>query len=90
MPFVGIFFPLVGPKPRHPSSAYCLFFSSPPPWWALNPDALRRHIVCFFLRPGITCVDIHRSDAKRVVTGGMDAQAGTLRVLGAEGAGGRV
>ncbi|OLP83086.1 Pre-mRNA-processing factor 19-like 2 [Symbiodinium microadriaticum] len=24
--------------------------------------------------PGITCVDVHRSDAKRVVTGGMDAQ----------------
>ena len=27
------------------------------------------------LRPGITCVDVHRTDAKRVATGGMDAQA---------------
>mmetsp|Transcript_12451 Transcript_12451/g.29608 ORF Transcript_12451/g.29608 Transcript_12451/m.29608 type:complete len:496 (+) Transcript_12451:38-1525(+) len=47
----------------------------------LNPLAQLKKFTCVgshpihkSTAPGITCVDIHRSDAKRVVTGGMDAQ----------------
>ncbi|CAE7874804.1 PRPF19, partial [Symbiodinium sp. KB8] len=47
----------------------------------LNPLAQLKKFTCVgshpihkSTAPGITCVDVHRSDAKRVVTGGMDAQ----------------
>ncbi len=31
------------------------------------------------LRPGILCVDLHKTEGNRVVTGGVDAQARQMR-----------